>query len=43
MFKFMEDCKSEDPGINPMTKHYGLLPMTCGANSDLSAGWKCIC
>jgi hypothetical protein len=26
-----------------MTRHYGLKPMSCGANSDLSAGWKCLC
>ena len=43
MFKFMEDCESEDPIRNPMTKMYGLMPMSCGANSDLSAGWKCLC
>ena len=43
MFKFMEACESEDPIRNPMTKEYGLLPMSCGANSDLSAGWKCLC
>ena len=43
MFKFMEACESDDPQINPMKKHYGLQAMTCGANSDLSAGWKCLC
>jgi hypothetical protein len=43
MFQFMEDCQSDDIEVNPMKKHYGLLPMTCGANSDLSAGWKCLC
>jgi hypothetical protein len=43
MFKFMEDCESEDININPMKRHYGLRAMTCGANSDLSAGWKCLC
>jgi hypothetical protein len=43
MFKFMEACESEDPLVNPMTKHCDLKPMTCGANSDLSAGWKCLC
>ena len=43
MFKFMEDCESEDPIRNPMTKQFGLMPMSCRANSDLSAGWKCHC
>jgi hypothetical protein len=39
----MEACVSDDPLANPMTRHYGLKPMSCGANSDLSAGWKCLC
>jgi hypothetical protein len=43
VFQFMEDCESEDIEKNPMAKHYGLMPLTCGANCDLSAGWKCLC
>jgi hypothetical protein len=43
MFNFMEACQSCDPRTNPMTKHYGLKPLTTAANCDLSAGWKCLC
>jgi hypothetical protein len=43
MFQFMEDCESDDPTKNPMTLHWGMLPLTCAANCDLSAGWKCLC
>jgi hypothetical protein len=43
MFQFMEDCESDDPRKNPMTLHWGMSPLTCAANCDLSAGWKCLC
>lgn len=43
MFKHMEDCESDDPAINPMTQKFNMLPLTCAANSDMSAGWKCLC
>jgi hypothetical protein len=43
MFKFMEDCESNDPIKNPMTAIYGMMPLTCAANCDLSAGWNCLC
>ena len=28
MFKFMEDCKSNDLLLNQMTANYGMLPLT---------------
>jgi len=40
MFKFMEDCESNDPLLNQMTANYGMMPLTCAANCNLSAGWK---
>jgi hypothetical protein len=43
MFKFMEQCESTDPLNNPMTINHAMPPLTCAANSDLSAGWKCLC
>ena len=43
MFKFMEDCESNDPLLNKMMANYGMMPLTCAANCDLSAGWKCLC
>jgi hypothetical protein len=38
MFQFMEDCESHDPLKNPMAINYGMRPLTCAANCDLSAG-----
>ena len=38
MFKFMEDCESNNPLLNQMTANYGMMPLTYATNCDF-ASW----